>query len=246
MEKPRAWPPLAALDALHARYVREVVEDLSLCPFARKCRELGRLHRPLFPAPASALDAARRLFDVVSAHPDVEIVLLTFITRGAVPGAPPAPTPAEQAFADCQRFDEFVKEVRDAYAGLPRASERFYMVGFHPAYTRADTRRPLTPDSLVPLLRRTPDPVIQCIRADLLDQIRRQAQTAADARFREEMARLGPEFLILAERAIQADPELSQDIARHNFDSVGSGPGRERLEARIADILAGRRALELE
>lgn len=246
MEKPDPWPPRQQLDALHARYVQEVVEDLGLCPFARKCRELGRLHRPTFFAPPSPHEAARRLADVVAAHPDVEVVLLTFVTRGAVPGTPPAPSPVERQFADTERFDEFVKEVRDVYAGLPRVPARFYMVAFHPAYTRAESRRPLTPDSLVPLLRRTPDPVIQCIRADLLDQIRRQAQSVAEARFREEMARLGPEFLILAERAIQADPELSQDIARHNFDSVGSGPGRERLEARIADILARRRALELE
>ncbi|MDC0668490.1 hypothetical protein [Nannocystis radixulma] len=246
MEKPGPWPPRPQLDALHARYVQEVVEDLSLCPFARKCRELGRLHRPTFPSPPSPHEAARRLADVVTAHPDAEVVLLTFVTRGALPGTPPAPTAAERAFADTERFEEFVKEVRDVYAGLPRVPARFYMVAFHPAYTRVESGRPLTPDSLVPLLRRTPDPVIQCIRADLLDQIRRQAQTAAEARFREEMARLGPEFLILAERAIQSDPELSQDIARHNFASVGAGPGRQRLEAILTEILARRRALELE
>jgi hypothetical protein len=245
MEKPGPWPPRPQLDALHARYVVEVVEELSLCPFARKCRELGRLHRPTFPGPPSPHEAAQGLADVVAAHPDAEVVLLTFITRGALPGTPPAPTQAERAFADTELFEEFVREVRDAYAGLPRAPARFYMVAFHPAYTRVDTRRPLTADSLVPLLRRTPDPLIQCIRADLLDQIRRQAQAAAEVRFREEMARLGPEFLILADRAIKADPELSQDIARHNFASVGAGPGREQLEAIIADILAQRRALEM-
>jgi hypothetical protein len=245
MEKPGPWPPRPQLDALHARYVQEVVESLGLCPFARKCRELGRLHRPTFTSPPSPHEAARRLADVVAAHPDVEVVLLTFVTRGALPGTPPAPSAGERAFADIERFDEFVKEMRDVYAGLPRVPARFYMVAFHPAYVRADARRALTPDSLVPLLRRTPDPVIQCIRADLLDNIRRQAQTAAEARFREEMARLGPEFLVLAERAIQSDPELSQDIARHNFDSVGAGPGREPLEAIVADILDQRRALEL-
>ncbi len=105
--------------------------------------------------------------------------------------------------------------------------------------------RPLTADALVPLLRRTPDPVIQCVRADLLDDLRRQAQAAADARFREEMARLGPEFLVLAEHAIRSDPELGHDIARHNFASVGAGEGRERLEAKIQAILAARLALEL-
>lgn len=245
MDKPGPWPPWPQLDALHARYVRDVVEDLSLCPFARKCRELGRLHRPTFLAPVTAHEAAQRLADLVHGHPDAEVVLLTFITRGAVPGTPPAPGLSERAFADSERFDEFVKEVRDAYAALPRVPARFYMVAFHPANTRADPRRPLTPDSLVPLLRRTPDPVIQCIRSELLDQLRRQAQTAAEARFRDEMARMGPEFLILAERAIQSDPELSQDIARHNFESVGEGSGRDRLEATIAAILTARRALEV-
>lgn len=244
---PGAWPP-PALEDLHARYVREVVEDLSLCPFARKCRELGRLHRPQFvaarrPDPAAV---AGELTELVARHRDAEVILLTFLTRGAVPGTPPPPTAAEREFADPEQFEEFVRAVRDAYTALRGAGPRFYMVGFHPAYAHADPRRPLTADSLVPLLRRTPDPVIQCIRADLLDQLRKQAQAAAEARFREEMAKLGPEFAIMAAKAVPSDPELSQDIARHNFASVGAGEGRARLEATIADILAARRELEWE
>ena len=249
------WPPWAGtlprllprIEALHTRYVVEVVEDLSLCPFARRCREQGRLHRPTFLAAAApeADAVARDLASLLARHRDAEIVLLTFITRGAVPGAAPPPTEAERAFADPERFEEVVREIRDAYAAVAPLGPRFYMVGFHPAFTRADPRRPLTADALVPLLRRTPDPVIQCVRADLLDDLRRQAQAAADARFREEMARLGPEFAVLAEHAIRSDPELGHDIARHNFASVGAGAGRERLEAKITDILAARLALEL-
>lgn len=241
-----AWPPPAVLD-LHERYVREVVEDLSLCPFARKCRELGRLHRLAFDAarrPTPDL-AARQLHELVARHRDAEVVLLTFVTRGAVPGTPPPPTAGEREFADPEQFEDYVRAVRDAYVELRGAGPRFYMVGFHPAYTHADPRRPLTADSLVPLLRRTPDPVIQCIRADLLDALRKQAQAAAEARFREEMAKLGPEFAIMAAKAVPSDPELSQDIARHNFASVGAGEGRARLEAIVAELLAARRALEL-
>lgn len=246
MREPGSWPPWPTLDALHARYVQEVVEELGLCPFARKCRELGRLHRPTFLVAEGVRPeaAARRLAALLDAHADAEVVLLTFVTRGAIAGTPAPPTEHERAFADTERFEEFIRELREAYGALGRAGERFYMVGFHPAFTRAETKRPLTADSLVPLLRRTPDPVVQCIRADLLDQIRRQAQAAADARFREEMAKLGPEFLVLAEKAIRADPELSQDIARHNFHSVGAGSGRARLEATIAELLAARAALE--
>jgi hypothetical protein len=239
-----AWPPPAVFD-LHARYVREVVEDLSLCPFARKCRELGRLHRPTFDAalrPGPEV-AARELHALVGRHRDAEVVLLTFVTRGAIPGTPPPPTAGEREFADPEQFEDYVRAVRDAYGELRGPGPRFYMVGFHPAYAPADPRRPLTADSLVPLLRRTPDPVIQCIRADLLDDLRRQAQAAADARFMAEMAKLGPEFKLLAMQAIQSDPELSADIARHNFASVGGGDGRAELERRVADILAARERL---
>ncbi len=93
----------------------------------------------------------------MTAHPDAEVVLLTFVTRGALPGTPPRPVPrAERPSPTPSSSRSSSSEVRDVYAGLPRVPARFYMVAFHPAYTRVDTRRPLTHDSLVPLLRRTP------------------------------------------------------------------------------------------
>lgn len=224
-------PPEARVQALHDRYLAEVVEDLGLCPFARRCREQGRVARPLFYSDdAEPGTVALRLAELGRARPDVEVVLLTFV----LPRAPTHP------WHDVDAFEELVRAVRDAYEALPATELRFYMVGFHPGLQGPDPRRPLTPDGLVPRLRRTPDPVIQCIRADLLDQVRRQAQVAANARFLEEMSRLGPEYRALAMTAIQSDPELSADIARHNFASVGAGAGRETLERRIAELLAAR------
>lgn len=224
-------PPAERVQALHDRYLLEVVEDLALCPFARRCREQGRVLRPLFYAEDGRPDAvARELAAQARAHPDVEVVLLTFV----LPRAP------EHPWHNVDAFEDVVRAVRDAYEAGHTAAPRFYMVGFHPKLVGPDPRRPLTPDGLVPRLRRSPDPVIQCIRADLLDQVRRQAQVAANARFLEEMGKLGPEYRALAAQAIQSDPELSADIARHNFASVGAGPGRETLERRIAEILAAR------
>ena len=149
----------------------------------------------------------------------------------------------QEALADVDAFEELVRAVRDSYEARTPPGPRFYMVGFHPGLRGPDSRRPPTADGLVPLLRRTPDPVIQCIRADLLDHIRRQAQAAANARFIAEMTRLGPEYAALARQAIQSDPELSADIARHNFEQVGAGQGRETLEARIQALLAARTEL---
>ena len=237
MSAQRRDPPAPEIHALHDRYLIEVVEELGLCPFARRCREQGRLARPLFYSepdphegqPAAVADA---LLALTRASPDLEVVLLTFVL----------PRAADHPWHDVDRFEDIVRDLRDAYAAL-RPPLRFYMVGFHPRLRGPDPTRPLTPDGLVPLIRRTPDPVIQCIRADLLDHIRRQAQAAANARFLEEMSRLGPEYRIMAATAIQSDPELSADIARHNFDSVGAGPGRATLEARIAALLLARAAL---
>lgn len=231
-------PPEALIQALHDRYLLEVVEDLGLCPFARRCREQGRVTRPLFYAPDDAAGdaalpaaAAAELAARCASQPTLEVVLLTFV----LPRAPGHP------WHDVDAFEELVRAVRDAYEAREPAGPRFYMVGFHPGLRGPDTtRRKPTPDGLVPLLRRTPDPVIQCIRADLLDHMRRQAQVAANARFMAEMAKLGPEYAALASQAIQSDPELSADIARHNFEQVGAGPGREDLEQRIQAILAAR------
>lgn len=227
-------PPSSEIQAVHERYQREAVEDLNLCPFARRCREQGRVHRPLVYAtePAPAIAGARTLRDISAAHPDVEVVLITFVL----------PREADHPWHDVDAFEEVVKEVREAYES-EGARPRYYMVGFHPRPRPQDPRRKATPESLVPTLRRSPDPVIQCIRADLLDDLRKQAQVAADARFMAEMAKLGPEFVAMAKVAIQSDPELSADIARHNFASVGAGAGREELERVLGEILAQRRGL---
>lgn len=237
-ERRRDPEEAAAIAAIHDRYVREIVEALGLCPYARRCREQGRLARPIFdllagePAPAACADAVAR---ESRENPDVEVLLLTFLV--------PRGHPWEDAYA----FEDHVRAVREAYTRAyeaTRAGPRYYMVAFHPAPRQADPPRPLTQDSLVPRIRRTPDPVIQCIRADLLDGLRRQAQAAAEARFRAEIAKLGPELQAMLAHAVQPDPELSSEIARVNFKNVGQGEGLAALDGRVAALLAERRAAE--
>ena len=234
---PRDGPE--AILAVHERYLREVVEGFGLCPFARRCREQGRIQRPLFDlrrlpeGEPSAGACAREVAEITRAHPEVEVILLTFVLpEGHAWRSPNAPG----------GFEEFVRGLRAAYEALAQGP-RYYMVPFHPAFRRAEGSRPLTQDSLVPLIRRTPDPVIQCIRAELLDDFRRQAQAVAEERFRAQVAKLDPEIQVLLAHAIQADPELSSDIARNNFETIGAGEGRERFERRIAEILAARERL---
>lgn len=220
-----SWPPEDALRRVHDRFVVEVVEGMNVCPFARKSREQGRVHRPVFrvgdgdPSPEACAEA---LADLLEEHADAEIVLLTF------------PVPPGHRWNDATTFDRFVAQVRDTYKGLGRGPV-FYMVGFHPTYGIDGSREP-TPESLVPLLRRTPDPVIQCVRADTLDEVRRQAQAVSRERMRKELTAINPELAAMFEHTVQPDPELSADIARQNFAAVGAGVGRERLERLISEI----------
>ncbi|MCA9653163.1 MAG: hypothetical protein KC501_24835 [Myxococcales bacterium] len=224
---PAGAPPPEVVHRIHDRYLIEVVEQLGLCPFARRSRELGRVHRPLlYGETPSPEQAAARLHALVQAHPDAEIVLLTFLH------ADPRPL-----WERARALDDFVKELRARYDATE--GPLFFMVGFHPRSGEpepGETPPRLTPDSLVVQLRRTPDPVIQCVRAEVLDRVRRQAQQAAHARALEEARLKYPQLVELLERSIQPDSSLSADIARKNFEGVATGEGRERLEAVLADI----------
>jgi hypothetical protein len=215
---------------IHDRYLVEVVEGFGLCPFARRSRELGRVHRPLLWGDArggpDADAAVAALGAVARAHADAEIVLLTFVL-------PPA-----HSLTALARFEAFTAEVRERWnAGDAR---RFFMVPFHRDLGTTTPRdRPLTPDMLVPLIRRTPDPVIQCVAADVLERARAQAQESARHRLLERFA-ADKTMLALIVGSVQADSELSADIARHNFGAVAVGSGRASFERVIADILRAR------
>lgn len=228
---PPGAPPAAVVHRVHDRFLVDVVEPLGLCPFARRSRELGRVHRPLVYDPgATPAQVAARLHALVAAHPDAEIVLVTFVGPG------PAPS-----FAHPRLLDDFVKELRPAYDAL--GGPTFFMVGFHPRSGEpdpGDAPPRATADSLVPSLRRTPDPVIQCVRAEVLERVRWQAQQAAHAKMMAEAAALDPRLRAILEHSVHPDSTLSADIARKNFEAVGRGDGRERLEAVLADIARDR------
>jgi hypothetical protein len=230
MTNARTWPPPeAVVEALHRRYQEEVVEGLGLCPFARRAREAGRVERRIFAATddgPTAQGCARALFELVGARPELEIVLLTF------------PVPDGHPWRDEQRFDGFLRAIRHAYEAI-RDAPAWYMVAFHPEF-RVSEDRPLTPDALVPLLRRTPDPVIQCVSAVVLDVVRREAQAVSHRRVREQARALAPELAAMLEKTVMADPTLSADIARANFERVGAGEGRRLLDDKIAELLRAR------
>ncbi len=223
----RDWPPPeSAVQAIHDRYQREVVEGLGLCPFARRSRELGRVHRPVFAIEPGQLvdphDVVDRLATLIAGHDDVEIVLLTF------------PLPPDHPWLEVARFERFLVDLRKVWQAQPRPRD-FYMVAFHPRLVTVQNRT-LTADSLVPLLRRSPDPVIQCVDASMLDRVRKQAQDSARERMLRDLEARDPALAQLFARSISPDPELSGDIARQNFECLGDPAGLARLAAKIAEL----------
>ena len=139
-------PDEQAALARNDRYLAAFVERLNLCPFARRCREDGKLHRRVLSG-ARPVEAARAAIAEIEALPEesVEVALLI------CPGFPAGP----------REFEAFLAEVRTA-------ATQFYVVSFHPDLPEdlADAHR------AVGFIRRSPDPTLQLVRTSLLDRVR--------------------------------------------------------------------------
>jgi hypothetical protein len=128
------------------RYLSEFVEALDLCPFARRCRETGRLARRVLRGgrPGEATSAAARELEATPEE-QLEVALLIY---PELEGGLPA-------------LEELRDEVR-------RSLRQFHCVAFHPELPMdlSDANR------AVSFLRRSPDPTLQLVRVSTLDRVR--------------------------------------------------------------------------
>jgi hypothetical protein len=191
-------PAQAAL-ARNDRYLLEFVERLSLCPFARRCRETGKLQRVVLEGAdaESTLPAARDAIARLEAMPedDLEVALLIC-----------------PAFAgDHKAFEELCGRVRDS-------ARSFYCVAFHPGLPEdlADANR------AVGFIRRSPDPTLQLVRASLLTRVR--GEHTGGSVF-VDISKMSLAELV----GLVAPEALADRIARQNLDTVRrEGPDRVR------------------
>ena len=145
----------AAALARNDRYIREFVEAFELCPYAKRCRETGKLHRRVVESPAAALPAVA----AIEALPEdsVEVALLIF------PGA------AQGSLAAARAFEAFCVEIREGMARKHvKAAPPFFCVAFHPDLPDdvSDAHR------AVHFIRRSPDPTLQLVRTSVLRTVR--------------------------------------------------------------------------
>jgi hypothetical protein len=155
MTTPRAASARAALER-NDRYIREFVEALHLCPYAKRCREGGKLlRRVLFTQELEEVLAEVRSIEALP--PDsVEVALLIF---------PDAPATGLESARD---FDELAANLRNRILDANEGNAAFYCVAFHPDLPRdlLDAHR------AVQFIRRSPDPTIQLVRASVLKAVR--------------------------------------------------------------------------
>ena len=194
---------------VYRRYMLEVVEGFTLCPWAAAARRDGHVVEHVILAenqgdPQQSLTLLKSL----EAHLQTDIALFIY----------------PDLELDRLGFEGFVRTLREQDAARYEVGEiPFAMAAFHPD-ARADLKEP---ERLIPFLRRTPDPTIQVVRRAALDRVRGNSQEGTSF---FDLADLGTLPLP------QKEPfSLRQRIARANLDTTLE-VGVETLETLFQDI----------
>lgn len=140
--------------ARNDRYLREFIEDLAICPYARACRETGRLHREVLLHSEPQADAlVARILDLSRGSiEDFEVALLI------LPGLR----------MSAWDFDRFVRDVQRSYQkARTQDIPTLFVVAFHPDFDQ----RLENPDVAVRFMRRSPDPTIQLVRPEAINRL---------------------------------------------------------------------------
>jgi hypothetical protein len=154
---------------VNARYVEEVVIGWDLCPWAARAWEQDQVERRvLLGAPPDPTAAAREIQEL-AAISTCAVGLLLFPRAQVSVGA----------------WERFAEQAR-------RGAGPFVIAAFHPDY-RSSGRPATNAAELVSLIRRTPDPTLQLVRASLVDELARGGR------------------------------DVSAEVARRNFAQVTAG-----------------------
>lgn len=194
---------------VYRRYMLEVVEGFTLCPWAAAARREGHVVEAVILAENQADPRqSLTLLDSLAAKPETDIALFIY----------------PDLELDRLGFESFVRTLRERDAARHELGMiPFAMAAFHPD-AQPD---PSEPERLIPFLRRTPDPTVQVVRRTALDRVRGNSQEGTSF---FDLQNLG------AMPLPQKEPvSLRQRIARANLDTALE-VGIESLEALFQDI----------
>jgi hypothetical protein len=188
------------------RYVREVVLAFDLCPWAESAWRAGRVTRAVCLAATPTAPDCLPFIARLRSEASIDVGFLVFPRQTAGWAA----------------FDSFAERVRRAEREQPTSSgsgksfapsgevvaSRFMVAAFHPQGAKSFS----SPHQLISFLRRTADPTLQFVRADLLERLK------------------------------QTQPDISDAVGRHNHAAVVKDDTQSRLIAVIRAIAADREA----
>lgn len=200
---------------LYHRYEIEIVEACGLCPWAERARLEGLvLPRVILAEGEAAVAASVAVMEEIERAPRLEVALLVYPR-------------CELGRVDFQSFMARVRQADEARHEL--GTVPFVMAAFHPD-ALADLSQP---ERLIPFLRRTPDPTIQLLRADVLDRVRGRASQGTQFVDLERIESFASES--------EAVAPLRERIARANLSTV-ERLGVEEMDRRLRDIQRDRDA----
>jgi hypothetical protein len=145
------------------RYLVEVVERWDLCPWASPARRRGEVRVEVLVAPGAAAPDVGPAVERIAHDPDAALGMVVLAASSIDPAA--------------------LRRVRDA-AVRPEVA----IADFHPT-GGGDLA---SPARLVPVLRRSPDPMLQVVRWSVLDAARRSAPPPTRGEQARLLAELGP------------------------------------------------------
>ncbi len=209
---------------VYRRYMLEVVEGFTLCPWAAAARRDGHVVEHVILAenqgdPQQSLTLLKSL----EAHLQTDIALFIY----------------PDLELDRLGFEGFVRTLREQDAARYEVGEiPFAMAAFHPD-ARADLKEP---ERLIPFLRRTPDPTIQVVRRAALDRVRGNSQEGTSF---FDLADLGTlplpqkEPLSLRQRIAQANLDTTLEVGVETLETLFQDIRRDRDEsyARLRGVL---------
>lgn len=139
---------------LNRRYVVEVVEKYSLCPWAERARREGRVTERVFLQEISELHGrSLEAIQELSGNTHIEIALFIYPLTGL----------GRLDFEHFARVLRAEDQARHEVGEVP-----FAMAAFHPDAPAVLS----TAERLIPFLRRTPDPTLQLVRRSALERTR--------------------------------------------------------------------------
>jgi hypothetical protein len=192
-----ASPLVAEALRLNARYVEEVVIGWGLCPWAAQAWRDGAVARRVLIDPVPVADGVMAFIDEIASDAAISIGFAIF-PRLAADEAP---------------FWSFAERVRraDRARRPPGAATPFLLAAFHPG-SGESAAAATDAGTLVSFIRRTPDPMLQLVRATLVDALARDGRDVSTEIGRANFATVGgrtPAALDAAVRDIRRDRDAT-------------------------------------